>query len=519
MTEKKPLKTERESNATISVLSSAGLATALISWVATAQGLQKYVFTEWWQAFVISGAIQSSLFTCNIKGPFILKRLRWYGKIAFLLFYLLVLGASSTFSFVYIESVAYPDELFRDDANRILVDDCLRIDYMMSNSVEQHMKNIIKEINEYITILSTATEDGGTDKPDYTSLKQEIEKLDPNEDITLISAINKILNYDYNTTDLDNVRTAINTTRKNLEEKKETSLNEINGMKEQYITEVNRLGTFKQDANGNNQAYMDANTNANGTYDKMDEEMDKITVLQDKLAVVDAISNQIDYIEKGLDFNLKESTRMIRKLMNELEFKENSLSIKVSDIYNTLIENGVQSSDPRLEKYSIFKENVRTYEKLRSVSTSIENEINVLYAVYAKMDFEKNEESQEKEEKSISVKQEYVEWRREWKKRFEKIRKNLKDIPFFELQSDGSDNTIEASKTGVLKFISEKERLYVSDMVDFEKAWRLLFFSHEYKLMVIFSAVSAVFLDIFSAVMGILIYLYRKSLNNMMDKE
>lgn len=503
------METRTKNNTIISVLTSAGLATALISWIATAQGLQKYAFDQWWQAIIISGAIQSALFACNMKGPFILKRLGKLGKAIFILFFIMVLLASSTFSFVYIESVAYPDELLRDDANRILADNGLIINYMMDTTIEEEKKKVMAEMNHYISVLSSQTENKKNNETDYSGLEMECGKLDAEKDSALVYAVQQIVKGDYNQTDLDNVRSIAKTLQKNLKAEKKNLSEDNEKLNAQYKTQTERLTSFKSGANPNNEAYVNAIEDSRNSNSKMRSNSEKIAYIQDRIAAAGAIVTQIDFIEKGIDYSLQESTRNIRKLMNELDQKDNALADEVSKIYNTLIENGVDADDSRLAGYSDFKENAKKFEKLREASNNIEDEIEKLYEIYTETGVTENtKKTDEKELEAEREKQESL-WKNKWHAHFEQMRKNLKDLPNQKLVSETTDNSIEATKTGILKHISKQERLYVSDMIDFERAFNLLS-SHEYKGMVVFSGVSALFLDLFSAIMGWLIYLYRK---------
>lgn len=91
------------------------------------------------------------------------------------------------------------------------------------------------------------------------------------------------------------------------------------------------------------------------------------------------------------------------------------------------------------------------------------------------------------------------EWREYWHTRVNAIRENLKDVEF----------TDEEEKMGYMEEISRLERLYVSDLNNFEKAFTLLW-NHPYSGMLKFSFLFAAFMDVFSLVMGILIYFYKK---------
>ena len=106
----------------------AALCFAAVSWYATAQGLNTYVFSGTngaWEAGLISFAVQSILFVLNLKLPAYLQRIRGEGEqkvrsrqrrggmqrigvIVFIVFYVLILFSSSIFSFFH-----FTDEIYQ----------------------------------------------------------------------------------------------------------------------------------------------------------------------------------------------------------------------------------------------------------------------------------------------------------------------------------------------------------------------------------------------------------------------
>lgn len=131
----------------IRIISVAAFAFAIVSWKATAEGLDAYVFDHGWQSALISFAIQSILFVFNLKLPFYISHI---GEIAeerkrrkchfgdnkgnekktykltglqrvIIVFYAVILASSSFFSFVYIcNDVVYKHQSGYVDDNAIL---------------------------------------------------------------------------------------------------------------------------------------------------------------------------------------------------------------------------------------------------------------------------------------------------------------------------------------------------------------------------------------------------------------
>ena len=122
------------------VLTVAAFCFALVSWMATARGLQAYVFSGGVEATLISFGVQSILFVFNLRLPFLIEKIgestpeekreinrkgkykyTFSQKVA-IVFYALVLITSSFFSFVYIgNELVYKHDTGYADDNTVLM--------------------------------------------------------------------------------------------------------------------------------------------------------------------------------------------------------------------------------------------------------------------------------------------------------------------------------------------------------------------------------------------------------------
>ena len=80
------------------LLVTCSLALAMVSFYATAQGLHEYVFTQMWQALLVSAAIQTALFILNLK---LIYFFTLKPRIVLIL-WATMLVSSALFSFVFI---------------------------------------------------------------------------------------------------------------------------------------------------------------------------------------------------------------------------------------------------------------------------------------------------------------------------------------------------------------------------------------------------------------------------------
>ena len=93
----------------------AALCLAVVSWYTTSEGLILYGFQDMkWTAYVISFAVQTMLFVCNLKLPAWCKTARGWNTVLIPLFTMLLI-TSSLFSFTYFSSLLYPDNMRKAD--------------------------------------------------------------------------------------------------------------------------------------------------------------------------------------------------------------------------------------------------------------------------------------------------------------------------------------------------------------------------------------------------------------------
>lgn len=131
----KPFDSSKEG---IKIVKVAAFCFAIVSWIATSQGLHEYVFQDYyWQAALVSFGIQAILFVFNLKLPeyfdligkrtpdnerqlrktFIAHQMRYKWvplQKLIAVFYAVILLASSFFSFVYITNLVYRDTRYLD---------------------------------------------------------------------------------------------------------------------------------------------------------------------------------------------------------------------------------------------------------------------------------------------------------------------------------------------------------------------------------------------------------------------
>ena len=117
------------------LLVTCSLALAMVSFYATAQGLHEYVFTQMWQALLVSAAIQTALFILNLKLIYFFT----LNPRIVLILWATMLVSSSLFSFVFISNEIYNTSLYYSDAERIMDEFTIKKCYQYQNYLDNYL--------------------------------------------------------------------------------------------------------------------------------------------------------------------------------------------------------------------------------------------------------------------------------------------------------------------------------------------------------------------------------------------
>lgn len=316
-------------------------------------------------------------------------------------------------------------------------------------------------------------------------------------------------------------------------------------------TEAGRLGY-----NGRSAQYREL---SDPNYLKLQQD---ITIAETNKKTFKALSDQlndfINYLEEckrfikndfetGAENDIYNNTRLLKEEVN----KENiniEVIIEISEkIYNKLIENNTSAEDEKITEYATFKNNLSEYKIVIQQKESLEKQIDDLNDYSNELllgttadspndstdsddkksnsdensalkNFIHRSQSEGKQTNSDSDKI----WKVTWSDHLLKIQSVLKKLPNeYSTTSNGSiatkmgntskaDNVISLpkKKTKYLEEISDRRRLYLTDINDFDRAWTLFFASFhpsKYKLMLFVSVIIAFGLDLISFAMGCLL--------------
>ena len=502
-------KTRRKRNPTIELLTTAALALALVSWLATANGLSRYVFTgkAYWQAVIISMAIQGALFALSIKGPTLIlsngrgnRAYRVFRVIFVFFIWIVAMVASFTFSYVYISSYVYPNTLLMQDAQGILSADSLSKCYELRAINDGALEGRQEDMDAYITYLAASGESAGslTGESDE-ELLGIIQSLGDFDDTELIcnllgQMVDGSITSDYREVLADSINALLEATA----EVRNNRLEDLDNLRSNYNSNATRLASFR---NTNDETYLDLLKKQDDLDSQMKVLNAEIASLEKEKSILSQASTAVQLSERSLESTLDTKVKELRELMNEIDIHADTEAILkcAGEIYDTLIENNVSSGDSRLAKYPEFKTSVKNFAALTAVSSAINAEINALTDTNNSVS---NIPYSISEADGIDAT-----WSAYWSQRLTAIQDIIERmIEGGAFTAVGEDEITITTATEMIKQLTAYRRMYLSDLNDFERATSLLSKDHEYKTLLYFSGGFAIFLDFFAFLIGWLIY-------------
>ncbi len=512
------------------MLSTAALSVALISWYTTANGLHQYVFRSIWQAYIVSAALQGALFALSIKGIKIVKSFDKKIKgLFFGLAWLCLLVASSIFSYVFISKDVYSDRLLKEDSHRILNKLCLTENYKLNSEADNLLNGspdnngIVSDMNNYIEKLAVLgngfdIKEGSNDKKlkgtnellkkyaySYTGNSAAKKYVDTSG---LVKYINDILNGKFTKQDIENIKAEVDRIIKAIEIAKVRVEEERETKKEERDSYNNRLLEFH---NTTSSAYKKLRNELKRVINEIKKCDKLISDLDIELNIVKQVPNILESVQKSIGAILYDNVIDIRVEMDAENINIEKVQDDALSIYNTLLENSVyiEADDPRITGYSNFRDCLSKYSEVIKAQEKIKEEIDLLYGLKSinefilRSDEQKTEEDSDKNKnKTFSMDDEA--WIGYWQEHLNSLKESVEI-----LQKGGLDENLIQDLVGT---IDDNERIYLSDLNDFERAWGLLFGQspkHPYKSLLVFSVLFSFGIDLFSVLMSFFLYLFR----------
>ncbi len=466
----------------------AALCFAIISFIATAEGLADYVFiNKTWQAYVISFGIQAILFVFNLQLPkyvadinmFINNRgiNRFVIKVTIIIMYICLLFTSSWFSYVYIANTIYTNTRYID--SNIILD----------TSYNKYVNDTENYINESVKIsqiiISEQLSDLQTLLPQNNDIVETKEQLQKNLDYAQHIQEIKLIELD---SALAKKNVAYDMYSQPINERWR-STEELNKEREAYLSALEAYNIAKVNFSDAETAVNEAQTALDGYNSSYNTVVINFLkeLLQDEPHLEDYTQNGIS--KSGLYTYLADLNHLILGM-------ENNVS---SETFSNLAK-----------KTQAIKISLSNYASLKNVQHSsledILTEMSTTTITIPQPNTKKYEEDATK-------------WNEIWTTRMmhlDTLIKNIPDYSTFETELIADNVTIinfniitEYDPDSISSNIDELTRDHLFEINAMENAKNLLF--SKYSFLAWFSLIFALFMDVSSLLAGLFLYYVKES--------
>ncbi len=478
----------------IKIIKVAAFCFAIISWIATAQGLHKYIFQDYyWQALLASFAIQSFLFVLNLKLPYYFEiigkktinrekkksrfgknkinevsRYKWTNMQKIIVyFYVIILFTSSFFSFVYITNLVYRSTQYID-SNVIL------------NKTYQTYLNDVEKYSRELTKITQIV---------INSKLSELQNMVTNQNINpkkTKDELEQILNqvqqeYDF----------------KIIEETKAKDI--LENARKIYETSMEEYWRSSKDREDEKKAFLDAQDDyeeaqkATATvlerlnraqYD-LDNYKPTVDILVNNLLIEIIGQNSLDL--KKIDSQLAELNKRIFEA-DEKDISQNNFAEIVTKTTELTIA---------INNYRILQ-GIQSQESNVNTISSLKNDIDIVTPVPTTESFLEDKDN----------------WEEMWKDHFLSLEKVIRSLPNFSEEMiseiDNVNQIIDVQELlrfdaqGTINKIDVIVRSNLTDINALERAVKLLF--SDFPFLAWFSLILSIFFDVFSLLAGLFIH-------------
>lgn len=450
----------------VQIVKVAAFCFAIISWIATATGLKEYVFDQYWQALLISFAIQSILFVFNLKLLFYFAELKrkglfsWLLRFIIILFYAGLLFTSSWFSYVYISNTIYHKTTYID----------------ANIELDSNYRKFIYNTEAYIDAYTSYLEENSISN-NLAELKSKLELTAKTSEKTL-----------------EDIKYELERTKLELEakEKELVNLTMLQDTAERiYMEPMSERWRSRTVREQEKQDF----TNA---MNKAEKKQAEITEIKQKML----------NLEKEISSFKESHEDIIRDFMMEIAKDEPDVEILnkyVTELHERIIDDEElpESSDSYIgiiNSSQALLESIGKYTNLRLIK---KNEITVLAKELASVRI--SIPDPDAEDSSLQIE----EWNSYWRRNYSRLESAIKALPVFwrlssELTEPGSA-LLDYDAQAISDQMDILQRNYLAGINQMERAKNLL--SGRFNFLAVVSLIFALFLDVSSLLAGLFIYL------------
>ena len=320
------------------LLVTCSLALAMVSFYATAQGLHEYVFTQMWQALLVSAAIQTALFILNLKLIYFFT----LNPRIVLILWATMLVSSSLFSFVFISNEIYNTSLYYSDAERIMDEFTIKKCYQYQNYLDNYLIYTKEAMDAYCSVpfVSHSSESNTEITKILDNCKTDISSFTFSSNCAAfhrslmknLDSIKSSLPSSYTEQQANDALTALEGEKNNAKTLKNNMLSNIRS-KEAVWNNINlRLSQYR---NFNDQAFIDLQNDNNKRDTEINSMKAEATQLDSVISALQTCINKVTAHKMNNTENTMESYLLLKEgftsssyeMTNYFSFK-NSLSVR-----------------------------------------------------------------------------------------------------------------------------------------------------------------------------------------------
>lgn len=494
------------------------VALAMVSFWATAQGMSEYVFSEKWQAYMASFAVQGILLGLNFFLPFFLGTQKLFQKMILISLTLVALFCSSWFSYLYIVNQTYEESW--EVESHLLIQDTYRQELFSAKEYTVNYKKKLEEdLSKQILELHSKSYEIEIEKTENEIVydwqaERDIylaEDFALKDDMELvIGRMEKATQEDADKDDIERAESIVDQMLVSIDEELQIINSNIESMQLKIENAANTLNRAQETRNnategGDVDALDAAVSSASNVYNNLNKENEQ---LDEEKRDYDEARKRLNSYQSYLELLQGESYTIISDSLMEIQtemFQENpDAEIMIEDAiiafeslqdntnfkeenYNEymLLLNDLNSFIDNLDDYQLIKE---SDEKLQQNIEGLENTLN---SEFEELSSKRKEESEQKENVLFSD-----------QKMLNDLKLLISKLPDY----IDEDNELlkDYDKALSTKNIDNVIRNYIADHNSAQKG--IIYLFSPYNELALFSVILAFFLDIAAFVTGAIIY-------------
>lgn len=526
-------------NGAVNLLRICTVLLAVVSFWATAQGMKNYVFSEEWQAYAASLAVQGILLGLNFYLPTFLHQTRQRGKSAFfkngsedeqdseletpavgssrvgafivrfilLCLTLVVLFCSSWFSFIYITGRVY--EQSWDTDSQLLIQSTYRQQlYNASDYANSYIDELRDTLSEQVLSLyaqSLTLESSGSSSVQAIDWAEERNKYTDDSFaaadsmVIVINAMETATGDDATENDIATAEETIST----IEDFLEDGIKNLNSQIATLQSTIDSLDAQLQTANSQlNRASSEADitdlvARVNYLSGLLNSNQEDLGSLQSQLLDYQGAEQRIQFYETVLNQISIQTDNQVWALLRNIQ---QELFAQDPDI--DLLEEQAQSVFDELQAAMDISENNGVgYQSLLTTTYDFIQDLQNYQSLRTSVSYFNGMLDALKDNTSTLLSD--TDWKTTWAQRLDELKAQISDLPVYAGAEEGF--LADYDRAEAADSLDEMIRLYLSDHNAAQQS--LIYLFSPYSALAWFSAVLALFLDIVAFITGVLIYI------------